>query len=42
MRKFEICIGLECLAIGNMLEKLHNSFHISGRSLPEESLPTKS
>ncbi len=34
--------GLECLAIGNMLEKLYNSFHISGRPLPEKSLPTKS
>ena len=34
--------GLECLAIGNMLERLYNSFHISGCPLPEKSLQTKS
>ena len=34
--------GLECLAIGNMLEKLYNSNLISGRPLPEKSFPTRS
>jgi hypothetical protein len=29
--------GLECLAIGNMLEKLYNAYHISGRPLSEKS-----